>query len=226
MSDIDLVVFDVLGTLVDEPGGVRRGIAELAPDADDAQLDALTLAWQEYVAGEQAAMAEGHRGFAGSEVLDREAARAVAQQCGIGDAASIDRLAGVESRLDPWPDSIDGLDRLARRFPIAGLSNADRSTLARLNGHTGMRWHFVLSAGDVAAYKPEAEVYRLAISLAGGDAERVLMVAAHAWDLRGAQALGMRTAYVERPVGDPPSPGDSFDLWATGLFDLADQLPD
>ena len=30
---------------------------------------------------------------------------------------------------------------------------------------------------------------------------RLLMVAAHAWDLRGAQAVGMRTAYVERPVG-------------------------
>jgi 2-haloacid dehalogenase len=27
------------------------------------------------------------------------------------------------------------------------------------------------------------------------------MVAAHAWDLRGAQAAGMSTAYVERPVG-------------------------
>ena len=47
------------------------------------------------------------------------------------------------------------------------------------------------------------------------------MVAAHAWDLRGAQAVGMRTAYVERPVGDPPSTTDSFDLYAPNLDDLA-----
>ena len=50
------------------------------------------------------------------------------------------------------------------------------------------------------------------------------MVAAHAWDLRGAAAVGLRTAYVARPVGDPPSTEDRFDLHARGLDDLADQL--
>ena len=33
--------------------------------------------------------------------------------------------------------------------------------------------------------------------------------------------MGMRTAYVERPVGDPPSATDSFDLSAKSLDDLA-----
>jgi 2-haloacid dehalogenase len=50
------------------------------------------------------------------------------------------------------------------------------------------------------------------------------MVAAHAWDLRGAQAVGMRTAYVARPADDPPAADDRFDLHAEGLDDLADQL--
>ena len=50
------------------------------------------------------------------------------------------------------------------------------------------------------------------------------MVAAHAWDLRGAQAVGMRTAYVERPVGDPPSATDSFDLFVRSLDELATSL--
>jgi DNA-binding transcriptional ArsR family regulator len=34
-------------------------------------------------------------------------------------------------------------------------------------------------------------------------------------DLRGAQAAGMRSAYVHRPVGDPPTGSDDFD----GRFD-------
>lgn len=67
-------------------------------------------------------------------------------------------------------------------------------------------------------------MYRLAPRATGSAPERLLMVAAHAWDLRGAQAIGMRTAYVARPVGDPPAPSDSFDLTATGLDDLASQL--
>jgi 2-haloacid dehalogenase len=50
------------------------------------------------------------------------------------------------------------------------------------------------------------------------------MVAAHAWDLRGAQAVGLRTAYVRRPVGDPPLATDSFDHHADGLADLVTAL--
>lgn len=55
-------------------------------------------------------------------------------------------------------------------------------------------------------------------------AERVLMVAAHAWDLRGAARVGMRTAYVPRPVADPPLRSDRFDLVLGGPSELVDVL--
>lgn len=117
-----------------------------------------------------------------------------------------------------------GLARLAERFVLIGLSNASRTALLGLNAHAGLRWHQALSAEDARVYKPDPEVYRLAVTVAGLPPERLLMVAAHAWDLRGAQALGLRTAYVARPVGDPPTASDRFDLYADGLADLADQL--
>lgn len=88
----------------------------------------------------------------------------------------------------------------------------------------GLRWHQALSAEDAGSYKPHPDVYQLAINNAGCPPDRMLMVAAHAWDLRGARAAGMRTAYVARPVGDPPSPSDAFDLNAQGLDELADVL--
>ncbi|MGW6158641.1 hypothetical protein ACWFRM_36835, partial [Streptomyces sp. NPDC055144] len=46
----------------------------------------------------------------------------------------------------------------------------------------------------------------------------------HAWDLRAAQTLGLRTAYVTRPVGNPPTATDQFDVCADDLDDLAEQL--
>ena len=79
----------------------------------------------------------------------------------------------------------------------------------------------MLSAEDAHRYNPHPDVDRLGITNAGCSPDRLLMVAAHAWELRGAQAAGMRTAYVERPVGDPPSAMDSFDLHAKSLDDLA-----
>jgi 2-haloacid dehalogenase len=220
IRDIDVVVFDVLGTLVDEPRGLRAAIHEALPASDEAAVDDLLALWQQHCEDEQRRIRQGLRAYVSTETLDAEAARRVAGRAGLSDPAVIARLATAGQRLPPWPDSVAGLEQLARRFPLVGLSNAGRTALLRLNAHAGLRWHQALSAEAAQAYKPAPEVYRLALDAAGCPPERVLMVAAHAWDLRGAQAAGMRTAYVRRPVGDPPTSDDAFD-WR---FDELDQL--
>lgn len=218
--DIEVVVFDVLGTMVDEPGGLRAAIRDAVPTSDDAAADELLTVWREHVEHEQRRIVRKSRAYVNSEVIDREAARRVADRAGVTDPVVIERLAAAGQRLKPWVDSVTGLTRLARRFPVLALSNASRADLLRLDAYAGLRWHQALSAEDAQAYKPAPEVYRLAIDAAGCPAERVLMVAAHASDLRGAQAVGMRTAYVERPVGDPPTSSDSFDWRSNSLDEL------
>lgn len=220
IGDIDAVVFDVLGTLVDEPGGLRAAIREAVPGSDDARVDELLTVWQDHVAHEQRHIGQGRRAYVNTDVVDAEAAERVAEHAGLTDRAAIARLATASRRLPPWRDSVAGLDRLGRMFPVLGLSNAGRTALLWLNAHAGLRWHQALSGETVRAYKPAPEVYRLAVDTAGCPPGRVLMVAAHAWDLRGAQACGMRTAYVRRPVGDPPASSDVFD----GRFDGLDEL--
>lgn len=222
--DIEAVVFDVLGTMVDEPGGLRAAIREAVPASDEASVEQLLTVWQQHVAHEQQRIAEQRRAYADTGVIDREAAARVADDAGLTDPAAIERLATAGRRLEPWDDSHAGLARLARRFPVLGLSNASRASLLRLNAYAGLRWHQALSAEEARAYKPAPEVYRLALDAAGCAPERVLLVAAHAWDLRGAQAVGMRTAYVRRPGGDPPTSTDTFTWRADGLEELATAL--
>ncbi|MFB4315254.1 haloacid dehalogenase type II [Actinomadura sp. 21ATH] len=221
LHDIEAVVFDVLGTLVDEPGGLRTALREALPSGS---VEELLAVWQRHVGREQHRIAQGDRPYAATDVIDAEAARAVADGAGLTDPAAIARLATAAHRLPPWDDSAAGLARLARRFPVIGLSNASRSALLRLNAHAGLLFHQALSSETVQAYKPAPEVYRLAIATAGCPPERVLMVAAHAWDLRAARATGMRTAYVHRPVGDPPTTTDTFDGHFNGLDELATAL--
>ncbi|GGV28595.1 haloacid dehalogenase [Streptomyces longisporoflavus] len=224
-AGIEAVVFDVLGTMVDESGGLRAAVVEAVSASgetpDGATVDRLLTAWRDHVEGEQRRMGEGSRAYANSEVIDREAAERVAAHAGLTDPAAVTRLARAAERLTPWEDSVAGLARLAGAFPVLGLSHASRKALLRLNAHAGLRWHQALSAEDARAYKPAPEVYRLAIDATGCPPERVLMVAAHAWDLRGARAAGMRTAYVRRPVGDPPRSTDRFDWRAQSLDELA-----
>ncbi|MFJ4914120.1 haloacid dehalogenase type II [Streptomyces sp. NPDC088726] len=219
--EIDAIVFDVLGTLVDEPAGIRAGIRRLDPSLDDAGAERLLSLWQRHTDREQRRVLDGSRPYLPSDALDREAARLVAGAAGVDDPAAVEALALSGTRLPPWPDSLAGL---AERYPLIGLSNASRTALLGLNAHAGLRWHQALSAEEARTYKPDPEVYRLAVTVSGRAPERLLMVAAHAWDLRGAQALGLRTAYVARPVGDPPAGSDRFDLYAEGLAGLAEQL--
>ncbi|MFF1693632.1 haloacid dehalogenase type II [Streptomyces sp. NPDC058257] len=225
---IEAVVFDVLGTMVDEPGGLRAAIRDAVSVSDgvpdDASVDDLLTVWQEHVAFEQQRIEEGSRAYANTEVIDREAAHRVADRIGLTDPAVVERLATAGHRLSPWDDSLAALTRLAGRFPVLALSHASRAALLRLNANAGLRWHQVLSAENARAFKPAPEVYGLALDAAGCRAERVLMVAAHAWDLRGAQAVGMRTAHVHRPGGDPPRSSDTFDWRTNGLDELATVL--
>lgn len=224
VRDIEVVVFDVLGTLVDEPSGLRAEIRDAVSASDDASADELLSSWQQHREREQQRIRQGHRAYVNTEIIDGEAAQLVADHAGRADPTTIARLATAGQRLPPWDDSVAGLERLAQQFPVLGLSDAGRTALLRLNAHAGLRWHQALSSEAVLAYKPAPEVYRLAIDTAGCPPERVLMVAAHAWDLRGAQATGMRTAYVQRPVGDPPTSSDVFDWRFNGLDELVTAL--
>jgi 2-haloacid dehalogenase len=208
--EIDAVVFDVLGTLVDEPAGIRRAIAASIPDRSDGRVDELLGLWQRHVDARQREVVESHDPYVDSTEIDREAAALVAAEAGVTDPAAVDDLAAAAKRLDPWPDAV--------------LSSAARPALTRLSAYAGLRWHQVLSAADVHSYKPAPQVYELAVRSTGIPPHRLLKVAAHAWDLRGAQAIGMRTAYVERPVGDPPGATDSFDIVTTGLDELVEIL--
>ncbi|HWM36733.1 MAG TPA: haloacid dehalogenase type II, partial [Streptomyces sp.] len=59
--EFDAVVFDVLGTLVDEPAGIRAGIRELDPSLDDARIEELLALWQQHIDREQRPIPVGGR---------------------------------------------------------------------------------------------------------------------------------------------------------------------
>ncbi len=119
---------------------------------------------------------------------------------------------------------VEGIPVFATVATVVGLSNASRRALTGLSVTADFRWHQLLSAEDARTYKPDPAMYELAMSSVPETALPPFMVAAHAWDLRAAKAVGMRTAYVPRPNADGPRAGERFDLHATSLEDLEAQL--
>ena len=129
-----------------------------------------------------------------------------------------DHLTRAWHRLDPWPDAVDGLARLKRRYVISPLSNGDVACLANMAKRAGLPWDVILCAELFRHYKPDAEVYLGAIQLLGCKPHEVMMVAAHNYDLRAARSYGMRTAFVARPR--EYGPGQTTDLRAEEDWDI------
>lgn len=136
----------------------------------------------------------------------------------------------VWHRLHGWPDSAAGLTRLKKRFVISPLSNGNVSLLTDMAKFAGLPWDTVLSTELVRHYKPDKETYLMPGEFWDLPPSGVMMVAAHAGDLQSAQALGLRTAFVHRPLEfGPAKPAPSvepgrFDFMAKDFRDLATQF--
>ncbi|MCP2267087.1 2-haloacid dehalogenase [Promicromonospora thailandica] len=221
-SSRPVVMFDVLGTLVDQAGSLRRRITEVT-GVDGAVAAGLADRWLGQVGEQEEAVAAGRRPFAPSDELDRAALDELVRE-GLLPPEAVAGLADASRWQWPWPDALAGLDLLAAECTVVAVSNASRRDLTGLSTRAGLRWHQTVSAQDVGTYKPARAVYERALACAPSGAPTPYLVAAHAWDLRAAAAAGMRTAYVPRPGGDEPRADDAFDLYATDLTDLHAQL--
>jgi 2-haloacid dehalogenase len=136
----------------------------------------------------------------------------------------------VWHRLIPWPDAVDGLTRLKKKFIVSALSNGNISLLVEGAKFGGLPWDMLLSAELFHHYKPDREVYVGAADLLGCQPTEVMMVAAHPADLKAAHACGLRTAFVPRPLEYgagkevAPATGEPFDVTAHDFLELADKL--
>jgi 2-haloacid dehalogenase len=223
-GEIRTLLFDVLGTVVDEAGSMRAEIAAALDDVGAAgEADGLTRAWSRRFGTLVSAIREGAP-WRSTDELNAEALAAVLRDGPQLPEAAVHRLALVGHRLKPWPDAQDALRRLAGRFTVVALSNGNLSMLADLFAAGGLTWHCVLSGEMVHAYKPDPAVYRLALQRLDLNPSRTLMVAAHPWDLRAAAKLGLRTAYVRRAGEGAPEPSDTFDMSVPDLAALATEL--
>jgi len=113
--------------------------------------------------------------------------------------------------LPPHPDVRESLERLrAAGLRLATLTNSTAEVSEAQLANAGLRDLFeqALSADAVRRLKPAPEPYRMAADRLGVAVGEVRLVAAHAWDVAGAQRAGCAAAFVGRPgqVLDPLVP--------------------
>ena len=129
--------------------------------------------------------------------------------------------------LDAYPEVPAALDRLREAgWATMALTNSAQAMVEAQVANAGLteRFDHVVSVEQVEAYKPAAAPYRRAAEVAGASIEQMCMVACHDWDLAGARAVGMRTAFVRRPGMAWAAVYAEPDVSAADFSDLVDQL--
>jgi 2-haloacid dehalogenase len=233
MAEIKALTFDVFGTVVDWRCGVaREAQARLAPKGIDMDWGDFADRWRALYVPAMARVSRGERPFVILDELHRENLIALLKMDGIESlsAGDIDELNRAWHRLDPWPDVLEGLGRLKRRFILATLSNGNIALMVDMAKRSGLPWDVILGAEVSRAYKPTPEAYDRTAGFLQLAPEECLMVAAHGSDLRAAASRGFRTAYVHRPHEYGPTdiarpwPTDTFDHAVADFGALADAL--
>ena len=128
------------------------------------------------------------------------------------------------------PDAADGLSSLRDNgFRLVTLTNSppnpDGPTALQNSGLAGYFEH-QLSVDACRAFKPAAAVYRHVCETLEVAPADCMMVAAHVWDILGAQHVGFSSALITRP-GNRPLPVEGLPqptLVASDVRQLAERL--
>lgn len=109
-------------------------------------------------------------------------------------------LTGVTS-LPAFPDVPYALDQLyARDVRLVALTNGTDAAVKQQLHHAALDDYFthIISTDTVGQHKPGPRPYLHAAETLGVAPAECVMVAAHDWDIHGADAAGLRTVFVAR----------------------------
>jgi 2-haloacid dehalogenase len=233
---VKALVFDTFGTVVDWRGSIIREATQWG-QAKNLQIDWGKFADQ-WRAGYGPSMDKVRKGTLPWMKLDdlhRMILDDLLKQYNITGLSEEEKehWNTVWHRLSGWPDAVEGLTRLKKNFVIATLSNGNVSLLVEMAKFAGLPWDTVFGSDLFHHFKPDPEVYLGAVDLLSCKPGEVMMVAAHPPDLSAAKALGLKTAYVPRPLeGGPdrkPTPPTAetlagFDVVAADFIEMSAKL--
>ncbi|QEG21628.1 haloacid dehalogenase type II [Mariniblastus fucicola] len=129
--------------------------------------------------------------------------------------------------LPPHADVIEALKALkADGYKIVSLTNSSSVGVETQFKNAGLTEFFEkrYSVDSVKKFKPHPETYKMALADLGVKPEEALMVAAHAWDIAGADNVGLQTAFVARPGKTLYPNADKPDYVVNDLSELVKHL--
>ncbi len=222
------LAFDVFGTVMDLTGSLSGPVGDfLRAHGSVMSGEAFYADWRDRQRVEQYQdnlLMLGHSGYL--ETCRRAFIYCLKKHDVSYTEESVREFMKVYQGLQPFGDAVEGLRRLSGSYGLVALSNGEQWYLEKLLGNNvPITFDVIISVDQVGAFKPSPGIYRKAVQRLGCEPGEIMMVAAHSFDILGAQACGFKAAYVNR-YGLPTEVSEYQPEIVVGDFvELASVLP-
>lgn len=222
MPDPEALAFDMYGTLVD-PIGIQKELERFLPKVATVVAETWRRKQLEYTF--RLTAMERYEDF--EQVTRKALDYALAAAGKELKAGEKDALMERYNDLERFPDVVPGLERLKEAgHAMVVFSNGTPRMLEALLDAAELRPYFqgFVSVDEVRVYKPSPKVYQHVAGKLGRPVREVRLVSSNPFDDIGAEAAGMRAAWVDRSRGLFDTLGPPPEIVVETLTDLADAL--
>jgi 2-haloacid dehalogenase len=220
---VSVLAFDVYGTLID-PFRMEDHLRAIFGARAKEATELCRSKQLEY--SFRRALMKKYENF---DVCTAQALRFVSRQLDVSlGEETLRNLLEEYLRLPAYPDVPGALEQLeARGFKMVACSNGTEHAVRGLLDRAGIlaRFSGIVSVDPIRTFKPDPAVYEYLVGQAHAEKELVCLISSNPFDVIGAKACGLRTAWIQR---DPKRVFDPWefepDLHVHGLEQLSGKL--
>ncbi|KAL2877093.1 hypothetical protein SGCOL_007715 [Colletotrichum sp. CLE4] len=226
-TKIKAVFFDFMGTCLNWHASVVKALPATIPEAEASKF---ALEWRRQYFIENA---NRHAQGLEPEDIDITFARVLDNLLNQSPVYASHFNAEIRTGLikawhsqPAWPEVSKAIESLRNDLGLEVFVHANGTTRLQLDlvRFSGLSFNMLFSSQLLGVYKPSPIAYEKALQLVKLRPEEVVLVAAHAYDLRGAQKVGLRTIYVHRWTDDVDEDMEQvrseFDVFLDDMIEL------
>ncbi|KAG6997816.1 haloacid dehalogenase, type II [Physcia stellaris] len=203
-TKIKAVFFDFMGTCLNWHLGATNALPQSIPKSKRAEL---ALEWRHDYFDANTARLAANEPPENIDITLRKTLDALLekhpQHKSLFDDRTKQQCVKAWHSMPAWPDVPLAIEQLkAMGYEVFVFGNGTTRLQLDLCKSSGLKFNMLFSSELLGVYKPAPESYRKALELVDVKPEETVMVAAHAYDTRGAKKAGMRTVYIHRWTDD------------------------
>jgi putative hydrolase of the HAD superfamily len=195
VSEFKYLTFDVVGTLIDFEGGIKRCLSEIAAE------NGTSADGEEALALYRAARYSGDAGLFPDDLV--RVYQVIAPKLGLpAERALGERLRDSAKDWKGFPDSAEALARLATTYKLVAMTNARRWAFEHFSRALGNPFYAAFTADDTGTEKPDPAFFQKVfdfVATEGSSKDDILHVAQSQYhDIGISRELGMTNCWIER----------------------------